>query len=152
MSAGTFRRTRLESDIAAEAIAARDELRRRLRLLVERTDELVDACEAAHLTQGRRASDELVGQVFEVLGEAREVLSADRRRAPLCMDVIHGGRPREAPLVRQLMDLIWTIQGAMFDQLLPWRRELDDNEEEEYGVDARAFSGAEVRSCPAAVR
>jgi hypothetical protein len=150
ISTGTFRRVGLDSDTAVERIAAGDERRRRLRLLVERTDELVAACEAAHLGESRRASDELVGQVVDVLGEARDVLSGDQRGGAVCVDVIARGVPRQALLIRHLMDLIWTIQGAVFDELLPWRRDLGDNDDD--ALDPRPFSRAAGRSCPGAGR
>jgi len=128
-SGGVYARALLESEVEAERIAARHEVRTRLRHLVQRIDELVEVCEAAHLGETRRAPDELVQNVFEVLAQARSVLP-DGRGAGVCDAMLVRAAAARDPLVRHLMELVWAIQGATFDQLLPWRRELDDNEDD----------------------
>jgi len=64
-----------------------------------------------------------------VLVEARSVLPAGRV-ADGCDALMARAAAVRDPLVRHLMELAWAIQGATFDELLPWRRELDDNDDE----------------------
>jgi len=128
-SVGVFGRALREADLDNERVAARHEARRRLRSLVHRIDEIVDVCEAAHLGQARRAPDDLVRKVLDVLVEARSVLPAGRE-TDVCDALLARAAAVRDPLVRHLMELVWAIQGATFDELLPRRRELDDNDDD----------------------
>ena len=128
-TATLFERAVAESDLAVERNVIEHDMLRRLRLLVQRTDELVDACEVAHLRDMKRAPDKLIRQVRDVLLEARVVLPL-RESAPTSEAVLDGAAPTRAPFIRHLMDQIWAIQGATFDHLLPWRREFDDNDDD----------------------
>ena len=101
-SGGVYARALLESEVEAERIAARNQVRTRLRHLVQRIDELVEVCEAAHLGETRRAPDELVQNVFEVLAQARSVLP-DGRGAGVCDAMLVRAAAARDPLVRHLM-------------------------------------------------
>ena len=121
-----FHRTREECESQLREEADERAPARRLRRLVERLDLAIAACENAHLERRPEVTDELAADAREVLRMARSLLptTVAPGAAPLAGGVcIVPGR------VDQLMDHLWTLQAAAFDALLPWRRELGDDEE-----------------------
>ena len=123
MPSNPFAAVTEECRVAMDRLARGLETRRRLRRLISRVDDTVRCCEDLHLCGLRYPTEELATQSEDMLREARQLLDdVDLNSAG------HpGGRPRRT--IQQLMDQLWMIQDSAFDQLIPWRRELGDNEE-----------------------
>jgi hypothetical protein len=96
----------------------RREPRRLLRCLVTRVDDIIRACEEAHLRQQREAGDDLAAHARGVLVEARRLLPGYDR------SVLHGADRGLPERIDEVMDLLWSVQDQAFDALAPWRREL----------------------------
>ena len=120
-----FHRTREERESQLREEASELEPRRRLRRLVERLDFVIAACENAHLQRRLDVTEELATRAREVFVAARSLLPADAAEA----DLPSGAAAWIVPgRIDQLMDRLWTLQAAAFDALLPWRRELGDDD------------------------
>ena len=119
-----FHRTREERESQLREEASELEPRRKLRRLVERLDLTIAACENAHLQRRLDVTEELATRAREVLVTARSLLpAAAEARLP------SGAAAWSVPVrIDQLMDRLWTVQAAAFDALLPWRRELGDDD------------------------
>jgi hypothetical protein len=123
MPSNPFAAVTEECRVTMDRLARGLETRRRLRRLISRVDDTVRCCEELHLCGLRYLTEELATQAEDMLREARQLLDdVDLNSAGHS-----GGRPRRT--IQQLMDQLWMIQDSAFDQLIPWRRELGDNEE-----------------------
>lgn len=121
-----FHRTRTEREAQLQEEASELEPRRRLRRLVERLDFAIAACENAHLQRRLDVSDELATRAREAFVAARSLLPPAAAEAELPADAAAWIVPAR---IDQLMDRLWTLQAAAFDALLPWRRELHDEDD-----------------------
>jgi hypothetical protein len=121
-----FHRTCEERESQLREEASELEPQRRLRRLVDRLDAAIAACENAHLQRRMEVTDELAAHAHQVYGLARSLLppTAAVPAAPAS-----GGAAWPVPTrIDHLMDRLWTLQAAAFDALLPWRRELGEED------------------------
>lgn len=126
---GPLSRAVTQLDEMVESGRRRHASRQSLRSLVEQTDVVIAACERAHLAGTTTVTDDLVARAEALWAEARSVLAGTAGwRGRLAVDSLAS---RRVAWIHQLMDALWSLQEATFNELVPWRVQLADNEESE---------------------
>jgi hypothetical protein len=101
--------------------------RTRLRRLVDRVDEVIEACEKTHLQGIKEAPRDLAQQSGELLGVAAGIVEG--AGDPNALRVVSDAMARRQVKVTEIMDVLWTVQEVVFDLMLPWRTELPEDVE-----------------------
>ena len=99
----------------------------RFRRLVERVDEVIEACEETHLQGIKEAPRDLAQQSGELLGVAAGIVES--AGDPNAVRVVTEAMARRQIKVTEIMDVLWTVQEVVFDLMLPWRTELPEDVE-----------------------
>jgi hypothetical protein len=118
-----------ELDDMVELGRRRQASRQSLRSLVEQTDLVIAACERVHLAGAARVTEELSAQADALWTEARSVFAATAGWTT--RQAVDRLASRRAVWIHQLMDALWSLQDETFNVLVPWRMQLDDNDEGE---------------------
>ncbi len=101
--------------------------RTRLRRLVDRIDITIAACEETHLQGIKEVTPEIAERAHEVFAFARRAvrLTGDADTLSRIDDYL----ARRQIKITEVMDVLWSIQEAIFDLMLPWRTELPEDVE-----------------------
>lgn len=101
--------------------------RTRLRRLITRVDEVIEACEEAHLQGLKECPPDLADRSKSVLRSARRAVALTRDEQ--AVGAVSAAAARNQPKITDVMDVLWTVQEVVFDLMLPWRTDLPEDVE-----------------------
>ncbi len=99
--------------------------RGRLRRLIERVDQVIEACEETHLQGIKEVPDDLRSMSARVFTVARRSVRLTGDQA--AFDAVVEIEARRQLKITEVMDCLWAVQEVVFDLMLPWRAELPED-------------------------